>query len=252
MLAVVKEGRERWVFAGAVTALVMLLVVLVLAAARIPHDTPRSHAGVLGPAVKIARPDETDLLLKEEAELRDLRPLFLPTARNAALPEPRLGPGRSILDRESLRAAAAGPEVQLGSGLPPVATIGGMTAAEARPLAAFGPDANAAGLIGFGRQDVPLVRFDPRGAFLEIIRLGDGRRVRAEPLELAAKPPGEREWSPLELLAVVDRAGLAFPLVVTEGSRVEEVDLHFKTYLANVLRLGEGLAPGTYRIIVAP
>jgi hypothetical protein len=47
-------------------------------------------------------------------------------------------------------------------------------------------------------------------------------------------------------------AGLAGPLVVTESSRVEEVDVHFRRQLRQVFRLGERLAPGVYRVVVGP
>ena len=47
-------------------------------------------------------------------------------------------------------------------------------------------------------------------------------------------------------------AGLAGPLVVTESSRVEEVDAHFRRQLRQVFRLGERLAPGVYRVVVGP
>ena len=54
-------------------------------------------------ALRVARPDDRNVLLKQETELRDLRPLFLPTERNAALPEPQLEPGRTFLDSENLK-----------------------------------------------------------------------------------------------------------------------------------------------------
>jgi tetratricopeptide (TPR) repeat protein len=83
----------------------------------------------------------------------------------------------------------------------------------------------SSGLQGFGRKTVESVPFRPRGGFVEVTAWVDGRRVRAEDLPVDARPPNDRPWSPLELMAVIDRAGLASPLVVTEGSRVEEVDL---------------------------
>lgn len=246
------EGRGRWLVATGIALLVTAVLVALAALTSVAPPPVPAAADAVRPAVKIARPDDADVLLKEEAELRDLRPLFLPTSRNAALPEPKLAPGRSLLDRDSLKPVATAIEVQLGAELPPVATIGGKPAAEARPLQALSAETIDPGLLGFGRRESDVTPMEERGGFLEVTAMSDGRRVRAETLAPSARPPGDRAWSPLEMMAVVDRAGLVSPLIVTEGSRVEEVDLHFKNYLTQVLRIGERLAPGSYRIVIAP
>ncbi len=80
----------------------------------------------------------------------------------------------------------------------------------------------------------------------------DGVRVLAEELPAEARPSTDKAWTPFELLAVVDAAGLASPLVVTEGSRLEEVDLHFRKFLTGTYRIGARLDPGIYQITVAP
>ena len=93
-----------------------------------------------------------------------------------------------------------------------------------------------------------------RAGFVEVTAASNGEKVLAEALPVAARPNslGSKPWSPIELLAIVDTAGLASPLVITEGSRVEEVDLFFKTYLTQTFRIGARLTPGYYRITVAP
>jgi len=253
MSAAAKGAQQRWVVAVAVAIVLMSAFVSLVKIAPAPIPLPISATAVGGrPTVRIARPDDTDALLKEESELRDLRPLFLPTDRNAALPDPRLEPGRTMLDSEGLKRPESDPDIQLGAELPPVATIGGKPAAKAEAIDAFDAEAASAGLLGFGRKTVESVPFRPRGGFVEVTAWADGRRVRAEDLPVDARPPNDRSWSPLELMAVIDRAGLASPLVVTEGSRVEEVDLHFKNFLTNSYRIGERLNPGIYRIVVAP
>lgn len=253
MVAAAAEGRGRWVIALAVALLVMGAFVSLVNLAPPPAPLPaRTDAETVRPAVKIARPDDTDALLKEEAELRDLRPLFLPTARNAALPEPKLEPGRTVLDSEALKPTSAEAEIQLGAELPPVAIIGGKPVRQAGPRDALDSESAGVGLLGFGRREPVIEPHRRRGAFIEVTAWTDGRRVRAEDLPNEARPESERSWGPLELVAVVDRAGLASPLVVTEGSRVEEVDLHFKNYLTNSYRIGERLSPGIYRVVVAP
>ena len=102
----VLEGRGRWTVAAGGALVVMTAVLLLF---RLPAPpTPLSVPKLPSPAkatVKMAPPDGSDVLLREEAQLRDLRPLFLPTERNAALPEPRLEPGRTFLDNETLKLA---------------------------------------------------------------------------------------------------------------------------------------------------
>ncbi|MBL9208916.1 MAG: hypothetical protein JNL92_00525 [Opitutaceae bacterium] len=245
--------QQRWFVAVGVAVVVMTAFVALVNVAPAPVLLISPLNNQPGrPTVKIARPDETDALLKEESELRDLRPLFLPTDRNVALPDPRLEPGRTMLDSEGLKRPGSDPEVQLGAELPPVATIGGKPAGDAGAIDAFDAEAASAGLLGFGRKAREPVPFRPRGGFIEVTAWADGRRLQAEDLPVEARPPNERPWSPLELIAVIDRAGLASPLVVTEGSRVEEVDLHFKNFLTSSYRIGERLPPGIYRIVVAP
>ncbi len=246
-------AQKRWLVAVGVAITVMGGFIALVNVA--PPPVPQSMALPAKsdrPTVKIARPDETDALLKEEAELRDLRPLFLPTDRNAALPDPKLEPGRTMLDSDGLKRPESDGDIQLGAELPPIATIGGKPAAKAGAIDAFEAEAAGAGLVGFGRKPVEPVPFRPRGGFIEVTAWADGRRLQAEDLPVEARPPNDRPWSPLELVAVVDRAGLASPLVVTEGSRVEEVDLHFKNFLTTSYRIGERLNPGIYRIVVAP
>lgn len=247
------EGRGRWLVAAAVAVLVMAAFVSLAKLSPAPSPpAATANSDPLRPVVKIARPDNSDTLLKEEAELRDLRPLFLPTERNAALAEPKLEPGRTVLDSEAMKPSLAEADVQLGAELPPVATIGGKPVRQAAALDALGAESGDLGLLGFGRREPAIEPFRQRGAFVEVTAWSDGRRIRAEDLPDEARPANERPWSPLELMAVVDHAGLTTPLVVTEGSRVEEVDLHFKNYLTNSYRLGERLGPGIYRVVVAP
>jgi hypothetical protein len=69
---------------------------------------------------------------------------------------------------------------------------------------------------------------------------------------ITGAPPGKGGWAPVEFVARVDAAGLVGPLVVTERSGLEEVDVFFANYLARTLRVGERLAPGFYRICVGP
>lgn len=253
MVSQAASGRVRWAIASGI-AIGVMGAFLLLVSGLSPGNPPPLPAGQaeVRPTVKIARPDASDALLKEEAELRDLRPLFLPTARNARLPDPKREPGRTMLDGVDLKSSWSESEVQLGDDLPPVATIGGASASQATPASAFDLETAGVGLPGFGRRPVSLSAVGRSGQFLEVSRWSDGRRVQAEELGGAASPAAERPWNPVEFMAVVDRAGLVSPLIVTAGSGIEEIDQHFRNHLTKTYRIGERLEPGTYRVVVAP
>jgi hypothetical protein len=251
--ATLTGSRGRWAIAavGATTVTFALLFLFRLPAPPTPIPVPSSVA-VARPEVKMAKPDDNDLYLKEEAQLRDLRPLFLPTSRNAALPEPRLETGQSFLDSEGLRPTFSDAQAQVSKDLPPVVLLNGKGVENATPADALSLSESGTVVAGFGRQEPRVERVAQRGAFVEVIAMSNGSRLLTEELPISARPPGDSSWAPVEFMAVVDAAGLVSPLVVTEGSRVDEVDLHFRNYLAQNLRIGERLSVGFYRIVVAP
>lgn len=230
----------------------VLAVVLVLF--RAPDNAPVSTVEPKAPVVRFVKPHGRDAALDEEAIMGDTMPLFLPTPRNATMPaRPRREIGNALLDRETTRFSFSETGLSLAQNLPPAVTLNGKPLAEASPHDALSADA-AGGpmLLGLGRVDRPLGALLLRGAFVEIIAANTGRQMLAQALPVEAKPPTERAWRPMELLAAVETAGLVRPLVVIEGSRVEEVDAHFRKYLAQRLRIGERLPPGFYRIVVGP
>lgn len=202
--------------------------------------------------VQLARLDERGVLVQAEVELRDLRPLFLPTERNAALPEPRLEPGRTYLQAEALEPSFSDAEAQISNSLPAVATLGGGAISKAAPADALSLKETPLSLHGFGRAPNAVTEFKARGGYVEVTAMKDGRRLFGKPLPMDARPPSDKSWAPVELIAAVDSAGLVSPLVVTEGLGVDEVDAHFRNYLAQIYRIGERLSPGFYRITVAP
>jgi len=212
-----------------------------------PVGTPVPKA-----TVQMARTEEADALLKEEAELRDLRPLFLPTERNAALSEPRLEPGRTFLKAEIANPVFSDAEAQISKALPAVAQLAGKPVQESTPADVLSPQEHRLTLQGFGRDPVAFPQFESRGGFIEVTSMKDGRRILAKEIALDGRPPVEKAWTALEFIAVLDAAGLVSPLVVTEGSRVDEVDAHFRTYLVQTFRIADRLPPGFYRITVAP
>ncbi|MBL9200405.1 MAG: hypothetical protein JNL39_07855 [Opitutaceae bacterium] len=202
--------------------------------------------------IEIAQPGPADELLRQQAELRDLRPLFLPTLRNAALRAPRREPSRTLLDAEARTFKTSETELHPERDLPPVGLVGGVPAGKAGPADGLGVETDLASLTGIGRRQVDVVPVSARGAVIEVLATRDGRRVMVEALPVSARPGTAKPWGPLEFLATVDAAGLSSSLVLTEGSRVDEVDTHFRRYLTETHRIGARLPPGFYRITVAP
>jgi hypothetical protein len=240
--------RRRWIASGvAATAILTGVLALFRAPSRPPASTLAGR-----PPVQLARPGTADPILREQAEMRDLAPLFLPTERNASLTIAPRDPNRSLLEDQSPKLRFGEAEANVVKSFPPVALVNGRPAAQAGPLDLFSPDSVAASLAGFGREPAPIAPLPPRGGFVEVVASRSGERVLAEPITPAAGPSGEKQWGPVEFLALVDSAGLAAPLSVTAGSRVAEVDAHFSNYLSQVFRVGDRLAPGFYRITVAP
>jgi hypothetical protein len=250
---IVIESRNRWLLAAAAASAIVIVLLLLF---RLPAPTvplaPAVTAALPAAAVQLARPDNSDVVLRDEAELRDLRPLFLPTERNAALPEPRLEPGRTFLDSQTLRLTFTEAEAQISRDLPSVVMLDGKEVSAASPADALSPRENRLAISGIGRAEPKVEPFMPRGGFVEVTAMSDGGRVMSEPLPIEARPATEMPWAPLELIAVLDAAGLVSPLVVTDGSRVDEVDAHFRNYLVQEFRIGARLPPGFYRIAVSP
>lgn len=249
-----QAAQGRWIAAGAVAVGVTLAL---LALFRFPggRNAPPPAATrptpVSAPLLQM-RDTSTDTALKEEAEIRDLRPLFLPTEFNVSLPEPRREPGRTFLDNETIKWRYSESELTLARKLPDIATLNGKPAAGVKPMDLLEAERSSPGVVGFGRNPVALPATAGGAGSLEVVATASGTRVLAELLPAEARPGGGVPWEPLELIAMVDAAGLAAPLMVTSSSRVEEIDAHFRNYLAQRYRIGERLPPGFYRLIVAP
>lgn len=219
---------------------------------RPPSPPPTAPKLAARPPVQLARPGTADPILREQAEMRDLAPLFLPTDRNASLSPPPRDPSRNFLEDESPKLRFVETETNVVKSFPPVAVINGRPAVQAGPLDVFSAEAAAASLAGFGREPSKVEPLPARGGFLEVVASWSGERVLAEPIPASGAPAGNPAWTPLEFLAVIDPAGLVAPLTVMSGSRVAEVDAHFGNFLAKVFRVGDRLPPGFYRITVAP
>lgn len=254
MNASVAGEKLRWTVSlgGAVVLTGALLVLFRSPAPPASLAAPESPRVVSAPTVQVAKATPADALLSEEIALRDMRPLFVPTEWNATVPEPRREPGRSFLENETVRLNFPEAELTITRDFPAVTQLAGKPMSAARPADALAPDATGVSLMGIGRGDPQVAPAEKRGGFVEVFSMATGQRIVAETLAPGTGPAGEKPWSPAEFLAVVDAAGLAVPLVLTEGSRVEEVDSHYRSFLPRTFRLGERLDPGFYRVVVSP
>jgi hypothetical protein len=237
-------SKRRWAASAVVAAVV---VVAVLALMRAPIALPPGSrieppdAARAGSAVQVV----ASISANEEAIMRDQRPLFLPTERNATLAGVRPPEsGRAILDREVAQPIFEG--VELAISLPPP-----MRAPPSAWEAGLA-DAATTPLYGLGRAARPIAPEPARGAFVQVFAAANNERVLAEALPVDARPSVSSPWRPMEFLAAVDPAGLVGQLKLTASSDVDEVDNHFRFYLASSFRIGDRLRPGFYRIVVAP
>lgn len=242
--------RTRWIVAAIGAALVMGLLAPLFLLPRVGGFAVPAVS--MPPPVKLADPSPTNPLLREVTAMRDLAPLFLPTERNAGLTRlPRPDVGRTLLDMEAAKFSVAEAEVRFERDLP-AGDLGGKPVTVARPLDALPPPASAPGMLGLGRSDVPVEPLLARGAYVEVVAIRTGEFVFGESLAVAVKPATDKPWGPIQFLANVDAAGLIGPLILTERSGAEEVDQHFRNYLAQTYRIGQRLAPGIYRVTVGP
>lgn len=251
MSADAMSPRTRWVVAAIGAAVVMgLLAPLFLLPRAGGFAVPAVPAP---PPVTLADPSPANPLLREVTAMRDLAPLFLPTERNAGLTRlPRRDVGRTRLDMEAAKFSVAEAEVRFERDLPPAGDLAGKPVTLARPLDALPPPASVPGMLGLGRSDALVEPLPARGAYVEVVAIRDGKWVFGETLDVAVKPPSDKPWGPIQFLANVDAAGLVGPLILTERSGAEEVDQHFRNYLAQTYRIGQRLAPGIYRVTVGP
>jgi hypothetical protein len=241
-------GARGWALAAGAAAVVGLVVLALF------HAPPVSlPTAVPAPAaIPLRSVSEKDARLSEEAQMRDLAPLFLPTERNARVDLlPRREPGGSLLVADGAKHFFREGGWDFAANLPPLAP--GLSAVEGEnvPVDLILGRSTTAPLLGFGRSAAEVPAFAARGAYVEVAST-DGRRVLSEALPVTAAPQTDKLWQPLEFLAAVDAAGLVAPLSFASRSGVEEVDAHYRNYLVRTFRIGERLAPGFYRITVAP
>lgn len=196
----------------------------------------------------VARLDggSADAVMREEAELKDPTPLFLPTPLNAGArvgpPALEAVPGIRFEDLPAKLVFAAG---KVAVSMPDPAP---MPVAVSEVLR-VGEGGNP--YRGLGEADARPSALPRRLAFLRIVP-ADGRPGTFE----VALPPDPKaptsDWAPMTWTVAVTSAGVVGALVPETGSGVEEWDAFFRTYLTEVFPLGAWLGPGFYRATVGP
>lgn len=235
--------RSLWLIAGAGTLLALLLIGWLFS--RSPAPPPPSAPVRSAPSLAVTRLDATtDAALREQAELFDPKPLFLPTrwnARPAKLTGTAREPGDTVF--ENFKPRLTFPENALNLGFPSMATP------PARPIDALAVGTPRRPLLGLGRLDLPVEPLEPRGGFVEVRTAGGGEDILTG--ELPATPPSG-DWAPLEFVVAVNAAGLIAPPQLIRGSGRDEVDAYFRTFLARDFRLGSRLPAGFFRVRIGP
>jgi hypothetical protein len=237
--------RSIWLIAGAGALLAAVSVLWLFSRSPAPSQAVTPPRSV--PAVGLTQLDSgtTDEKVREQAELFDPTPLFLPTRWNVQ-PQ-RLSVG---VAREPGTAFAAFvpkllfDENALALRFPPVVAI------PARPAEVLAVGTPPRPLLGLGRVDLSAEPLAARGGFAEVSSAGTGEPVLAQALPEAAPPAGD--WAPLEFLVAVNAMGLIGPPQLMHSSGNEAVDGYFRAFLAENFRLGARLRPGFFHVRIGP
>jgi hypothetical protein len=189
----------------------------------------------------------------EAIEMRDPKPIFLPTRWNASAREVRAlesGGPEEIFGLEPAVTMIAKDATPLGLAAAPQAV---QTASDA--VRQFPRDYFSA----FGQEDAPLYRLPERAAGIEVRVAITGEAVYRTELSLAqlaaagSDPKRWPLWAPFEVLINVDPTGpVGLPLVATPGSGAELVDAFFRDHLHALLQPHLVLPAGYYRVAIGP
>lgn len=182
-------------------------------------------------------------------ELRDPKPIFLPTKRNAAVRgivtgESR-GPGE-IFPLEPPRLTVPMGESPPGLVVMPegVQTAGAALRRFSRPY-----------FSAFGQVDEVPRLLRARVAMIEVQDATSGAVVHRMEVPMSAATAAETWpfWAPFEVLLAVESTGtLGPPLVPTPGSGAEVVDEFFRSSLRALLQPNLLLPAGYYRVEIGP
>jgi hypothetical protein len=235
-----------WLLAGA-GALSMAVVVLWLFS-RSPAPSQAVAPPRPVPTVGLTRLDSgtTGEEVREQAELFDPTPLFLPTRRNVQPQHLSVGVARE----PETAFAAIEPKLLFGENALAL-RFPAAVATPVRPVDALAVGTSPRPLQGLGRVDLAAGPLAARGGFAEVSATGTGEPVLAQALPEAAAPVAG-DWAPLEFLVAVNAMGLIGPPQLIHSSGNEAVDAYFGAYLAEKFQLGARLQPGFFHVRIGP
>lgn len=183
-------------------------------------------------------------ILQERAELFDPTPLFFPTEWNYGQRSLTLKQTRQRLPGDVFGRFAE----KLPMSEQSIAPYGIELAPVPEKLSDVLVRGDESPFAGMGRIALQKSTLPVRSGFLEIRSLETGNKIISQ--SLTGINPPRLDYSPLEFLVLVGRAGLIGDPILTSGSGWEEVDGFFRTYLVRSYHLGERLPPGRYRVLV--
>lgn len=235
-----REKGRAWLLA-ATGALAVLLAVVGLF-----HFPGPAAPGTIDPAsVKVEISAARDARVHERVSFHDPAPLFLPTDLNASPEAPSGVTGREPGDGSRYGAQLVFPANAIKLAFPSRVEV------PEKPVDVLRLWAGEAPFLGMGEKDAAVTPLPRRAALVEVMTADGGRQVLSQALT-DAHPPGNGDWLPMEFLIGVDPTGLVGLPAVVPGSGSADVAAYFQNYLAKVLRVGERLPPGFYRIKVGP
>jgi hypothetical protein len=229
-----RESGRTWLLAAAGALLVLLAVASLF---RFP-----ASAGLGSPAF----PRAEMAISAAGVSFHDPTPLFLPTEWNAR-PNTR---SRGIAGDPTDDSRYGAPQLLFPVNATKLAFPSRVEVPE-KPVDALKLWVGEDPFLGMGQKDVPMVALPRRTALVEVVTADGGRQVLTQALT-DARPPGNGDWPPMEFLVAVEPAGLIGLPALIPGSTPADVAAYFQNYLAKVLRVGERLAPGFYRVKVGP
>jgi hypothetical protein len=237
--------RRIWLIAGAGALLAVIFVLWLFS--RSPVPPPATALPRPLPVVGLTRLDSgtTDEEMREQAELFDPTPLFLPTRQNV---QPQHLPVGAV--REPGTAFAAFEPKLLFDKDTLALSFPAAVATPTRPVEALSVGTTPRPLLGLGRVDLAAEPLAMRGGFAEVSAADTGETVLAQALPGAAAPAGD--WAPLEFLVGVNAMGLVGPPQLMHSSGNEAVDGYFRAFLAGNFRLGARVRPGFFHIRIGP
>jgi hypothetical protein len=236
-------AKRRWAFAAAAGVGAAVISALLF---RAPGAAPRPSSGSK-PVIGIGEPAVSAVTRQsvEDAALTDPTPLFLPTEWNSSEKpsEPQAPQGSFSSYGPNYAFGDSGPDL----GLPATVSV------PAAPSDELQADPPGPPYVGLGETGADIGALPKRGAFVDVVATGTGRRVFGAALK--GLPAGIADLSPeggaWVFMAAVDSAGLVEPLVPLVRSG-RAVDAYLAQYLSRDLRVGDRLPPGFYRVSVGP